>query len=46
MTKTINICLIDDHQLVIFSDYLKGTLHDVSRLIALANERDKKVTDK
>ncbi len=35
--------IVDDYQLVIFSDYLKGTLHDVSRLIALANERNKRV---
>ena len=35
--------IVDDYQLVIFSDYLKGTLHNVSQLIALANERQKKV---
>ena len=35
--------VVDGYQLVIFSDYLKGTLHDVSRLIALANERHKRV---
>ena len=27
--------IVDDYHLVIFSDYLKGALHDVSRLIAL-----------
>ncbi len=35
--------IVDDYQLVIFSDYLKGTLHDVSQLTALANERHKRV---
>ncbi len=35
--------LINDYQLVIFSDYHKGALHDVSRLISLANEKHKRV---
>ena len=35
--------IVDDYQLVIFSDYLKGTLNDISRLIALANEKHKRV---
>ena len=34
---------LDAHDVIVFSDYQKGTLRDLAKLIALAKEQNKKV---